>query len=606
MSSTPPPASDGLNTENEKKREEKKDWRVVGVHRPLGGYWYNFTLDLGGLLLSFVMLSVILPLILPYSETLGFNTVVTSLFKLTFTLADVGVGSAVNRFVAERSARDPKGAVRYVQFFIWFQMFTGLLQVTGIALYVLTWIPQTNMNYLAWFMLAYSTIQYPGMLSVYQNALKGFQRYNKAYIVGFIQGVLLQVTTQVVCVILGRVWGSATPMYGEMFGATLGWVVGAYLDDFIAMAIGARMFSGVLGEYNISFWDTLKFQFTRQEAVDCFKYGVKTMGASVASNVYSLVSTLIFVNVLPAYASWIGLIEVADMIARLVSKCEMPINAPFAESYLNGKLELARYYLAYQWKLYGMMTGLWAVEILALAVPLVGAVGNEFGNYGLAAPIIPLLMVSRIAVSTIHFSDGVMLGADHPEMMFYALLLQRSVGLVTRYLFLVVWEFGWAGIPLAEIPEFYSKVVFAWVLIHKKILKVRVPLWQSFGASALAGLGLWGVNAVVLEAFFPPLVETLGLIPGAAILLALALFGFPFLVYFPLYGLFGGWDDQTLDDFRAAMKISGPSKPFVFLFYHGTRLGARLSPLTNKFPLPSEAARREAEELIAAQKRLKS
>ena len=91
-------------------------WKVIGVHRPLGGYWFNFMLDLGGLVLGFLMLSVLLPIVLPYSETLGFQSVISSLFALTFTLFDLGVGSAVNRFVAEKSAVDPRASIRYVSF----------------------------------------------------------------------------------------------------------------------------------------------------------------------------------------------------------------------------------------------------------------------------------------------------------------------------------------------------------------------------------------------------------------------------------------------------------------------------------------------------------
>ncbi|MHA1734538.1 MAG: hypothetical protein ACTSU5_21590 [Promethearchaeota archaeon] len=580
-------------------RPQKKDWSVVGVHRLLGGYWHNFSLDLGSLILGFLMLGVFLPLVLPYSETLGFQSVVSSLFALTFTLFDMGVGNAVSRFVAERSARDPRGAVRYVQFFIWFQMITGLVQITAIGLYVLTWIPQTNMAYLAWFMLAYSTIQFPGMLGIYSSALKGFQRYNKANIVNFVQNSLLQTSTQLICVLLGRWWGALNPQYGDMWGATIGWIVGAYLDDFLAMVLAAKMFEGVLKDFGLDLRlrDTLRVQFTRQEAVDCLKFGAKVVGSAVAGNIYSLISTIIFVAVIPAYATWIGLLQVADIIARFVSKCELPINAPFAEAYLNGKRELARYYLAYQWKHYGMMTGMWLVLILFLATPMLGIVGDVFGNYGAAALIIPLLMLSRTTVSTIHFSDGVMLGADKPEAVFYALLIQRSVGMFFRYLFLVVFKLGWVGIPLADAIEFNTKVVFAWWFIHTKILRVRIPWWQSFGASSLAGTCLAGVCTLLLRGLFYPLLPVVGAITAAAVVLVLGLFALPVLVYFPLYGIFGGWDAGTLEDFQSAMEISGPSKPLVFLFYHATRLGARVSPLTDRFPVPLARAREEAREL---------
>ncbi len=70
-----------------------------------------------------------------------------------------------------------------------------------------------------------------------------------------------------------------------------------------------------------------------------------------------------------------------------------------------------------------------------------------------------------------------------------------------------------------------------------------------------------------------------------------------FLVYFPLHGYFGGWDDASLDEFKKVVAISGPSKLIVKAMFKLTRKACKKSPLHNKFPLDDTEALKEAQEL---------
>ena len=58
---------------------------------------------------------------------------------------------------------------------------------------------------------------------------------------------------------------------------------------------------------------------------------------------------------------------------------------------------------------------------------------------------------------------------------------------------------------------------------------------------------------------------------------------YPLFAFF--YGLFGGWDDATLEEVRRAVELSTFIKPLAWLFWKSTALGARLSPLHNRFPI---------------------
>ncbi|MBN2153918.1 MAG: hypothetical protein JW839_20845, partial [Candidatus Lokiarchaeota archaeon] len=85
-----------------------------------------------------------------------------------------------------------------------------------------------------------------------------------------------------------------------------------------------------------------------------------------------------------------------------------------------------------------------------------------------------------------------------------------------------------------------------------------------------------------------------------SVLFALTLLLF---IFFIVYSLFGGWDDFSLSEFRRAMEMSGPSKPFVKLIYKLSEYFARLSPLHNRFPIRSDESRQEAIELMLIKER---
>lgn len=52
-----------------------------------------------------------------------------------------------------------------------------------------------------------------------------------------------------------------------------------------------------------------------------------------------------------------------------------------------------------------------------------------------------------------------------------------------------------------------------------------------------------------------------------------------------LYGIFGGWDDETLAEFRLATSMTGPLRGVVtWLMLNPTALGAKWSPAQQPLP----------------------
>jgi hypothetical protein len=106
---------------------------------------------------------------------------------------------------------------------------------------------------------------------------------------------------------------------------------------------------------------------------------------------------------------------------------------------------------------------------------------------------------------------------------------------------------------------------------------------------------IWGNYA------FWPLLAALGVIPTAAISIMMAFFVMFFVVYFPLLGLLGGFDDSMFYIFKKAVAISGPSKPMLTILLK--EIGAcikvsRRLHIHGRFGIPYKEAYKEIEELM--------
>ena len=126
------------------------------------------------------------------TETLGTNTVFTQILGFSGVLAELGLSDAIQRFISEKRITQPQYTIYYLQFFILFKLFSGLLMVTGIAIWTFIFVPQTALAYSMWYYLIYSFLQYPGWFNVYNASLSGYQQFNKTnYIALAGQGVNL-------------------------------------------------------------------------------------------------------------------------------------------------------------------------------------------------------------------------------------------------------------------------------------------------------------------------------------------------------------------------------------------------------------------------------
>lgn len=602
----------------EEKYKDLNPWDKVGFSRPLGGLFYNLIFTLFGLVIGLVTAGFVISWLYPYPEAAGYYAIVGTLFSLFFAIMDFGTAYGIERFVAEYRIKDPPRMLQYIQFFIWYQMITGLVQTTIVSMMGLYLFPHTGFGYLIWLILIKSTTQYPGFLGMFKAVLNGLQQFHKTALLNFISGQGFQMLTNILFILLGRWWGAQNPAIGELVGLAIGAAIGGYIDDFFATWLSAWYFSKEMRKMGHGFTarDCFRHDFSWKLAVNTMSFGFRTAVGPLMGTFTGFMIQMYFITLVPQYATWAALAGVASSIGNLPTmSLSIDLVPGISESFLNGKNNLARFYIAQTWKYYGffaapflVIIGVFLPVILQVALRIQGA-----ENYVLAVPFLLPYVIRHMQQPPTTTADQIIVGASRPTVLSIIRFSEECGKLFFQTLW-IVWlrlpqqdisHIFWI-IPLGEMIPICTKTTINWIYIHKRIVSVKVPVWQAFIAPVLAALVMAGVSVLFLIFAWPPMVtgfvglvgdETLGtLIAGAISVLIAILLLFPFYLF--MYGIFGGFDEFGLRTFKESIRMSGPSKALISWILTFAFIGARVSPLHDRFPIESDLPRKEALELI--------
>ena len=152
----PEPQTNSTQTELKSKISDiiaADPWEEIGVHRNIGAFWYNFSLTILTLLISLFFLSLLARYLYPYPEMKGYLKVADGFFAIVYQLFDTGTAFGIELFISKYRVQEPKRMIKYIQWFIWYQMMTGLIQVTVISIFVFKIIVGNNLAYLTWMFL---------------------------------------------------------------------------------------------------------------------------------------------------------------------------------------------------------------------------------------------------------------------------------------------------------------------------------------------------------------------------------------------------------------------------------------------------------------------
>ncbi len=624
-----PRAKKDSGVDTDEKMTPEKLWNTIGYHRITGGVFYSYILLIGGAIVGLVTVGIIAEF-LPYPEINGYKGITATILGFWFGLLDLNLGGggslsdSMGRFIGQYADTNPRKAMEYIRFYIWWQMMTGVAQVTVISIVSFSILANSSLAYLIWFILAQSLVQYPGMLMIMEDSLKAFQRGDKTAWLSWLQDTVFQVTVNIIFLIMGKWWGASNPAVGELMGIVIFYILSQFVDDYINLAIGAKMFSGLLKKRGVdkAFRQLFIPRFDKPVVMQCIKFVGKQWIAGQILGVIGYIIGLMIIERTPSFASWSGLLLIPNFLGHLVSMVNWgsPTVPAISESYNNGKQELARYFIHDMFKYMIFVVIFMAVPLGVLAPRILdvvldsGLITGGLTNYQAGLVMIPIVMIISASGQWRGWWSKLFVACDDPLPPIWLNYIFTPSGYILKFTFL------WLTVDTGILPVWYmlllpdfindlAKTIVGWAWYQKRILKInyRKMFWQVFGAPGLTAVSYAGV-LILFQYTLWPLLDLafiaiagpqLGPVIVAAMVLLFILFLFPAVLMCPLYSLWGGWDNYTLEEFKKTTDISGPSKGIMLMMYNISKFFARISPLHNKFPLAEyDTVKKEIQELI--------
>jgi len=569
-------------------------WEDIGFHRPLAGFLFLMAV---GLVLFVPLIgyqAFVLPrFLLPWPQAMGAWDWVVRFFEVFWLVFDVGTSLAMVKYFSEYRIKEPRRGLKYIQFFVWWQAISGTIQLGGVALIAVTFVPKTAVAYLSFYFIAHALIQFPGFLRVFNYTFRSFQRFDYEQILTLVIYVG-PMALQSVTVGIMRRWGAANPILGEAMGGVLGMGLGLYLSEFGGFLVGLWLYKRLGYSLKAIFLPTFDWETVRSALL----FGGKlTLGSAFAPLGHALQVSLIaayMLNYAEVQGNWSVAYGLTIGYSALGAGLYDGLMPSISEAYSHGRLKLSQYYVAQGFK-YGVWFSLFILSALGAVADrfILGALGQDWTRA--AVMVGPLLIWGAVQFPS-WFGDRLQQAAGRPELQ--ALMIAGEQILRISLMFMLIGRYQLWGLMIAYLIALPTKSVVAWLLNWKLILRPKIYLWQSFVAPLLAG----AVNYLVIR-----LVG--GFIWRGDMVTSLIIFLLALLPSLPFYsfltGLFGGWDDQVLQELKRAVEMSSLARPIAYLVYKGTVLGARPSPLHGRFPITiySEAMA-EARGLMAEKVRL--
>ncbi len=545
-----PPLANTTETSNDDKEEL---WDQIGFHKALAGFWYKLVFSIFGLAFGLVLLPLYYKILYPFPESAGYRTAAIGIFSLFFTVFDLGTWSCMDRFIAEAQIRNPQKMLKYIQYFIWYQAITGLVQTTAVSMYALFIVPRSELSFAVWIMLIHSTTQYPGFLGVFKGVLSSLQEFNKSETLNFVSGEFIQKLTEIGFVLWGRKWGMANPEIGEILGIAIGATIGFYVDDFFATALAAHYFTKTMKDKNIRARDCFRVDFDWDLVKEVSVYGFKSGFTAVWGGAVGLYNLWLWLSFVPQYTTFATLNGIASGIAGIVNQAQgMPLNMLLSEAYNNGKKKLTQYYIAQAWRFYAMVQAFFTAIILIVLLVLEPAF-HLLGlgeNYILAIPFLLPNLIRQLQQPYTSLASGTLISCDHPSAEMFIRFIEEGL----KIFFMTLWihpnllglpgKLGLSSLiwimPCGIYPAIVIKVTWSYFFINNHIVKLKFTWWQTFGSPIVASGVTYGVAYLLKQLLFDPLHAQGNTMAGIIVMFVLSIV-LVIVVYFPMTSLLGSW-----------------------------------------------------------------
>ena len=569
------------------KREAHTDWEQIGFHRSIGGFMFAL---MSGLVLFVPMIAyqdMILPVyILPSAQAMGMWGRVAGLFPLVWSFFDMGTSVAHMKYFAEYRVKNPRKAIQYAQFYVWWQALTGAVQVVLVVVFASIYMPDSAYAILIWAIVSHTLIQIPGFYRIFTDSLSALQRADYNQILDIAMTMVIPMIVQPIVITLMVWWGRSNPVFGPAMGGLLGMGVAVYVMEVVSFVFGWWLYRRI--GYNAKLLFMAHFDW--DVAWQSLKYGVFLFLSGIFGGIGSSLHVTVIQNRLINTNEVLGNLGMANSfpyaytVLQTLTATVMPA---ISEAISNSRKILSQYYAAMIYKFGGFISGFICAILLAVADRfIIGSSGQDFERA--AAYVVPLLLIGAFNFVP-WMGTAIIYGADNTKFLTLLSAVDLVLGFGLNYLLVDRFQVYALIYTPFLVTVIHSALIF--YINHHYSFPQRLYFWQTFGASALAGVAHY-VWLRVVTGFIWQGNEITSLI----ILLLALLASFP--AYALFYGFFGGWDENTLSEFDRGTRLASFMKPMARLFYRASKLGTRYSPLHGRFPITIyDEARAEAEAL---------
>jgi O-antigen/teichoic acid export membrane protein len=416
--------------------------------------------------------------------------------------------------------------------------------------------------------------------------LSAWQRFDYTQTLDLAVAMFFPMFTQSTIVLIMVAWGRTHPVFGASMGGLLGLPLAAYLTEFLSFLLGLRLYRRLGYNARVIFMA----HFDRETIKSALGFGVFIMGGGIAYGLGQaaeiVIMTIFLVNYNEVWGNWQLAWGLAASYAILLT-LNGNLLPSISEAISNARKILSKYYVSMAYKWGGLISGFFCASLLAVADRFIlGASGIDFQRAALY--VVPLIIYWALGFPT-WTNDVVQQGSNRPKINMFMTLGEQVIRITL--VLLLIGRFQIYALIYAYMIALLLKDIVGYIVNHKINFPLHLYFWQTFAAPLLAG-----VTHYFILRFLTGLVWKND--AGTSILIYIIAIGLSFPLYSFFYGLFGGWDDNTLGDFHRAVNISNFAKPITWLFWKTSAIGARISPLHGRFPVKIyEEAMQEADSL---------
>jgi len=396
---------------------------------------------------------------------------------------------------------------------------------------------------------------------------------------------------QPIFVTLMFAWGKTHPIFGGAMGGLLGMGIAAYVGELMTFLVGLWFYKRVGYNARILFLAHFDWEIVKNS----FKFGVFEMLGSAAWSAGQAAEIWItqarLINYAEIWGNWV-LAQNFIFAFNVTQTLNDGVMPAISEAISNGKKILSQYYTVMTYKYNGLVSAFLGAVLLAVAPRfIIGASGIEFKRA--AVYVIPLIIWGAIQFPS-WVGDNVQLGSNKPYLKSILVFAEQVIRVIFAWILLK--QFQVTALIIAYFIGLLAKGITAYFVNHKFCYPQRFYFWQSLGAPILSGV----VHFVILS-WLIGFIWKGDQITSVVIFLIGILPSFP--LYMFLYGLFGGWDTGTLTELHDSIDLTGGVRWITnWGFYQPTALGARLSPINNRFPITIRESAIEEARLLTEEK----